>query len=163
MAVLAAREAHHDAVALLDHLVIGDRFADLAAEALRQLAGFIVALALVDADGVDGHARTLDEDGAPAVDRDDLAGHIGRAGQEVYRLRDVLRAADARERRRRDDALALPGIELPVFGPRNRTRRNAVHAHFRRELDRQRARECRQSGLCDAVERIALERTLGVD
>src|SRR5438105_15679940 len=99
MAVLAAREADHHAVALLDHPVIRDRFADLAADALRELAGFVVALALIEADGVDGHAKTLDEDGAPAVDRDDLAGHIGRAGHEVYRLRDVVRAADARERR----------------------------------------------------------------
>src|SRR5258708_12640941 len=120
MTVLAAREAHHDAIALLDHLVIGDRFADLSAEALRELAGFIVALALVDADGVDGHARTLDEDGAPAVDRDDLAGHIGRAGQEVYRLRDVLRAADAPERRLRDDPLPLPPTQFPPSRPRNR-------------------------------------------
>ena len=57
MAVLAAGEAHHHAVALLDHAEIGDRLADLAAQALRELAGFVFAFASVDTDCVDGHAE----------------------------------------------------------------------------------------------------------
>src|SRR5688572_22601794 len=59
----------------------------------------------------------LDEQRAAAIDRDDLAGDVGGAGEEVYRLGDVLRRADARERRGGDDALALRGIELAVFRP----------------------------------------------
>ena len=38
-----------------DHLVVGDRLADLPADALRELARFVLALARIDADCVDGH------------------------------------------------------------------------------------------------------------
>jgi len=37
VAVLAAREAHHDLVAVLDHVEIGDRLAGEAQQALAQL------------------------------------------------------------------------------------------------------------------------------
>ena len=39
VAVLAAREAHHDPVALFDHAEVGDRLAHLAAQALGKLVG----------------------------------------------------------------------------------------------------------------------------
>ena len=68
-----------------------------------------------------------------------------------------------RERRGGDDALALGVLELPVLGPGDGARRDAVHAHPRRELERERARERGEPGLGDAVERVALQRPLGVD
>src|SRR5690348_4151996 len=105
----------------------------------------------------------LEKDGAAAVDGDDLAGDEGRAGEEVYRLRDVFRRAGARERGRGDDALPLGGRELAVLGPGDRARSDAVHPHLRRELERERARERGQAALRHAVERISLERPLGMD
>ena len=60
----------------------------------------------------DSSSPSLEVDGAPAVHRDDLARDIGRAGEKVYRLGNVLRGADACERRGSDDALALARIEL---------------------------------------------------
>jgi hypothetical protein len=38
--ILAAGKADHDLVAGLDHVEVGDRLADLAAQALGQLVGF---------------------------------------------------------------------------------------------------------------------------
>src|SRR4051812_20211495 len=77
MAVLAAREADHDAVPLLDHVEVGDRLPDLSPDALGELAGLVIPLARIgDADGVDGHAQALDKDGAPTVDGNDLARDI---------------------------------------------------------------------------------------
>src|SRR5687768_15283586 len=105
----------------------------------------------------------LDEDRAPAVDRDDLSGDVGRAGEEVYRLRDVLGRADAPERRAGDDARALAGLELAVVRPGDRPGGHAVHAHLGRELERERARERGEARLGDAVDRVALERALGMD
>ena len=46
VAVLAAREADHDTVALLDHVVVGDRLADLAVQALGQLVDLVGGAAL---------------------------------------------------------------------------------------------------------------------
>ncbi len=43
--ILAARKADHHAIAVDDHLVVGDRLADLAAQALGELAGFVVVFA----------------------------------------------------------------------------------------------------------------------
>src|SRR5215471_1598253 len=57
----------------------------------------------------------LDVDRAAAVDRNDLPGDIRRGGEEVNRLRDVLRRAQARERGSGEDAAALGGVELVVF------------------------------------------------
>src|SRR5262249_53271099 len=45
VAVLAAGEAHHDAVARLDHGIVADRLADQAAQALLELAGLEALLA----------------------------------------------------------------------------------------------------------------------
>src|SRR5690349_22472354 len=98
--------------------------------------------------------ETLDEDGAPAVHRDDLPGDVRGAGEEVYCLGDVFRAADAAERRSLDDAPALGAFELAVFGPRNRTRCNAVYPHLRRKLHGERARHGGKAGLGDAIHRI---------
>src|SRR6185312_7769756 len=106
---------------------------------------------------------SLDEDRAAAVDRNDLPRDVRRGGEEVDCLGDVLRRAHARERRGRDDAAALGGIELVVLGPGDGAGRHAVYAHARRQLDRERPRERRKTRLGDAVERIALERALGVN
>src|SRR5215208_6507349 len=73
MAVLAAGEADHHAVALLDHVEVRDRLADLAADALRELADLVVGLAwiAVDADGLSAHeaskctARSLSSGSTP--------------------------------------------------------------------------------------------------
>src|SRR5690348_10722395 len=105
----------------------------------------------------------LDEDRAPAVHRDDLSGDVRGAGEEVYRLGNVFRAANPAERRSLDDATALRGFELPVLGPGDGARSNAVHPHLRRELDGEGARHGGKAGLGDAVDRIAFERTIGVD
>ncbi len=48
--VLATRKADHDAIAVLDHVVVGDRLSDLAAQPFGQLAG-------IDAFGGDGVHR----------------------------------------------------------------------------------------------------------
>jgi hypothetical protein len=56
VAVLAARYADHDAIAVADHAVVGDRLPDLPAQALGELAGFVFLSSLVEPDGVDGHA-----------------------------------------------------------------------------------------------------------
>src|SRR2546430_1167478 len=72
---------------------------------------------------------------AAAIDRDDLPGHIRRAGEEVHRQRDVFRRADAPERRGGEDARALGLVELAVLWPGDRARRDAVDAHARRELE----------------------------
>jgi hypothetical protein len=47
VAVLAARQAHHHLVARLDHRIVGDRLADEAAQALRELRCFEVGLARI--------------------------------------------------------------------------------------------------------------------
>jgi aromatic ring-opening dioxygenase catalytic subunit (LigB family) len=55
VAVLAAGQAHHHLVAVLDHPVVGDGLADLAAQALGQLGALVRLLA---GDGVlqrEGH------------------------------------------------------------------------------------------------------------
>src|SRR4029079_13809583 len=65
VAVLAARQANHDAVAAFDHRVIGDRRADLAAQALAQLVDLERGLARIAAtrrrrdgrDEIDGRFR----------------------------------------------------------------------------------------------------------
>ena len=44
MAVLAAGQADHDAVALFDHVEVADGLADVAAQALGQLVGFVAFL-----------------------------------------------------------------------------------------------------------------------
>ena len=44
MAVLAAGEADHDAVAVLDHVEVADGLADVAAQALGQLVGLVAFL-----------------------------------------------------------------------------------------------------------------------
>src|SRR6266404_5153992 len=108
-------------------------------------------------------AMALNIDGAPAIHGDDLTGDIGGAGEEVYRLRDLLGTAHACKRRGGNDALSFGGVELPVFGPRDRAWRHRVHAHRGRELECQRAGHRGQARLGDAVHRIALERALGVD
>ena len=49
--ILAAGKAHHHAVAFLDHLEVGDRLADLAANALGELSflvGFLARIAQMD-------------------------------------------------------------------------------------------------------------------
>src|SRR5258708_30220188 len=97
------------------------------------------------------------------MDCEDLPGDEGRAGEEVYRLGDVLGRADARERRRGEDARALGHLELAVVRPGDGARRDAVHANLRRELDRKRARERGKPGLGDAVPPVALQGPLGVD
>src|SRR5258707_7560091 len=51
MAVLAAGQAHHHPVALLDHAEVGDRLAHLAADALRELVFLVVDFSRV------AHAR----------------------------------------------------------------------------------------------------------
>jgi hypothetical protein len=43
VAVLAARQAHHDLVAVLDHVEVDDGLAHLAAQALFELVGFVSA------------------------------------------------------------------------------------------------------------------------
>ena len=53
--------------------------------------------------------------------------------------------------------------ELSVFGPGDRAGRDRVDAHLRPELQRQRARHRDKTRLGDAVDRIALQRPLGVD
>src|SRR5437762_14297567 len=45
MAILASREADHDPVACLDHVEVGDRLADLPAQALGQLIVFVLDFA----------------------------------------------------------------------------------------------------------------------
>src|SRR5688500_725433 len=105
----------------------------------------------------------LEVDRAPAVDRQDLAGDVRRAGEEVYRLRDVLGRADAPQRRRGDDAAALVVGELAVLRPGDGAGRNAVDAHRRRQLDCERARKRGDAGLGDAVQRVAFQRPFGVD
>src|SRR5262245_60719670 len=105
----------------------------------------------------------LKVDRTPAVHRQDLAGHEGRAGEEVYRLGDVLGRAGAAERRRGDDAGALVIGELPILRPRNGARRDTVHPHRRREVDGERARERGEPRFGDAVDGVALERAVGVD
>src|SRR5689334_13119172 len=97
MAVLAARQAHHHLVARLDHREVGDRLAYLPADALGELVLLVVRLAGIALEE-DFH-EGLEEDGPAAVDGDDLAGDERSAGQEVYRLRDVFRAAGAPKRR----------------------------------------------------------------
>src|SRR3954470_5983161 len=84
--------------------------------------------------------ETLDEDGAPAVHRDDLPGHVRRAGEEVYCLRNIFRRADARERRSLDDAATLCRVELAILGPGNGARRHAIYAHVGSELECEGAR-----------------------
>src|SRR4051812_33674306 len=56
VAVLAAGEAHHDAVALGDHAEVGDRLAHLAADAFGELSGLVVGFAAVAQDG-NGHTK----------------------------------------------------------------------------------------------------------
>src|SRR5438309_4959143 len=108
-------------------------------------------------------AMALDIDGAPAIHRDDLTGDIGGAGEEVYRLCDVLGTAHAGKRRGGNDALPFRRVELPVFRPRDRAGRHRVHAHGGRQLQCQRAGHRSQARLGDAVHRVALERPIGVD
>src|SRR6185503_16845947 len=107
--------------------------------------------------------RLLDEHRAAAVHREDLPGDVGRAGEKSHGARDVLGRAGAAERRGGDDALPLRVGKLPILGPGDGAGRDAVHAHAGRELDGERARQGGEAGLGYAVERIALERPLGVD
>ena len=105
VAVLAARQAHHHLVARLDHREVGDRLAHQAAQALGELGALEIGLA-----GSTSVTIGLEVDAAAPVHGEDLAGHEGGVEEEVfYRAGDVLRAADALERRLRDDALALVG------------------------------------------------------
>src|SRR5512144_2383081 len=92
-----------------------------------------------------------------AVNGQHLAGDERRGGEEVYRLRDLLGPAEARERRGGDDAPALRRRKLAVLGPGDRARRHRVDAHRRPELERQRARHRRKARLGDAVDRVALQ------
>src|SRR5688572_31338462 len=58
MTVLTAGQAHHHLVALLDHVEVRDRVAHLVAQALGELADFVIGLARVamDLDGLGFHA-----------------------------------------------------------------------------------------------------------
>src|SRR5882672_3201847 len=85
----------------------------------------------------------LEKNRTPAVHGEHLARNEGGGGEEVYRPRDLLGRAEARERRGGDDALALMGRKLAVFRPGNGTGGDGVDAHLRAELKRKRARERR--------------------
>src|SRR3954465_10971341 len=100
---------------------------------------------------------------APAVDRQDLPGDEGRAGEEVYRLRNVFGCTHAPQGCRANDTPALRVWKLTVLGPGDCAWRNPVHAYSRRELHCQCARERGEARLGNAVERVTLERPLGVD
>src|SRR5688572_22703934 len=99
-------------------------------------------------------------DAAPAIDSQDLAGHEGRVEEQVfYRAGDVLRAADALQRRLLGDAPLLGWREVLVaVGPEDRTGGDAVHTHVGTELERERAREPGETCLGHRIDHEVLER-----
>src|SRR6185312_3101990 len=129
---------------LLDQAEVGDCLPGEAPDALRELVVLVVAFSRVH----------LEIHRAAAVDRENLPGVEGRAGEKVYRLRDLLGLAQARERCRAEDTSTLGRRELAVLGPGDRARRDRVDAHRRRELDGERARERGEPRFGDAVDEI---------
>ena len=81
----------------------------------------------------------------------------------MYRPRDLLWRAEARQRRSGEDALALGGLELAILGPGDGAGRHRIHSDIGRELEGQRPRQRDQARLGDAVDEVALQRALGMD
>jgi hypothetical protein len=78
--------------------------------------------------------------------------------------RDVGRRADALEQGVGNDSGACLGRKvMRALGPFDRPRRHGIDPHPRPQFERQRARQPEQAGFRRAIQRIALERALGMD
>ena len=101
---------------------------------------------------------------AATVDSQNLPRHIGGVEQqETNGSGNVRGMALALEQGAGDDGFALGGRKLIVVGPFDCAGRDAVDAHVWRQLHRQRACQAEQAGFGRTVQRIAAQRTLGMD
>ena len=63
----------------------------------------------------------------------------------------------------RNDGIARGTVKSLVIRPQDRPRRHGIDPHLGRQLDRQRARQAKQAGLCRAVQGVGRERSFGMD